>query len=287
VVPPAPQAGANLTTAAISPPPRSATAPVQQEAILIGEAEREQARQDLIKLELALRTYNEPRLSGQPAFDTRPHWKILERGRDALSATELSAAEATGFEANVYLNERDRVIVVAIAGTQDLKRDLLTAGIWDALIQSQSPQHFYMAKSYIRSVILRYQAQGYGTECVGHSLGGGACAYAAAQLGIRAIVVNPISAGRLPEEAHRFITNYIVDGDIAQRVYEWRGNPISGDVLKIAAGREELRARLKDRYGALSGPILVVREVTNSIRVHSLDRALDLIAAQTGTERIK
>jgi hypothetical protein len=91
----------------------------------------------------------------------------------------------------------------------------------------------------------------------------------------------------LPESAHRLITNYIVDGDIAQRIYEWRGNPISGEIQPISAGREDIKARLRARYGPLAGPLLVVRELQNSLRVHSLDRALDLIAAQTGAERIK
>lgn len=261
--------------------------PDDQIAMLIDEAERAQARLDIIKLELAGRAYSEPRLSGQSVFDTRPQWRVLERARDALSEAELGAARAVGFEANAYINERGKLIVVAVAGTQDLRRDFLTANIWEALIRSASPQHFFFAKTYIRSVIQRYQAAGFSTECVGHSLGGGACAYAAAELGIRGIVVNPISAGRLSAPAYRLVTNYIVDGDIAKRVYEWRGNKISGDIRLVNAGREDVRQRLQERYGIIAGPILVVRELKDSVNVHSLDKALDLIAAQSGGERVR
>lgn len=257
------------------------------DAQLMREAAPAQARIDLVKLELARRTYDEDKIAGQPVFLTRPEWRVLERARDAWTDAELSASRAAGFEANAYINDTDKKIVVAIAGTQDLRRDFIEADIWRALIQSQSPQHFFLAKSYIRSVVQRYQSQGYQTECVGHSLGGAACAYAASELGIRAIVVNPISAGRLPESARLWITNYVVDGDIAAKVYGARGNGDTGDVQRIGDGGEEARLAVQAKYGPLAGPILIVRDLQNAVRVHQIDRALDLIAAQAGTERVK
>jgi hypothetical protein len=256
-------------------------------AAVIQAAERTQARHDLVKLELASRTYGERRLSGQSAFDLRTDWRILERARDALASAELSVAEAAGFEGNAYINETDKIIVVAIAGTQDLRRDFLEADIWRALIQSQSPQQFFLAKSYIRSVIQRYQMRGFTTECVGHSLGGGACAYAAAELGIRAIVVNPISAGPLATTARHLVTNYVVDGDIASYIYAARGNEISGDIQRINAGRESAGKQITERFGPLAGPVLVIRDLRNAVRVHQIDRALDLIAAHADTIRVR
>jgi hypothetical protein len=136
-------------------------------------------------------------------------------------------------------------------------------------------------------VMHRYQMQGYTTQCVGHSLGGGACAYAASELGIRAIVVNPISAGRLNDEARHLVTNYVVDGDIANFVYSARGNATSGDIQRIKDDRDAANRTLKDRYGPLAGPVLVVRDLRNAVRVHQIDRALDLIAVHAGTERPK
>jgi hypothetical protein len=286
-VPSAPAKTAPIVTGAIPPPARPAVPEPDRDALLMLEAERTQARHDLVKLELASRTYSERRLSGQPAFDFRTDWRVLERARDALTGPELSVAESTGFEANAYINEKDKLIVVAVAGTQDLRRDFLQADIWRALIQSQAPQQFFQAKSYIRSVMGRYQLQGYSTECVGHSLGGGACAYAAAELGIRAIVVNPISAGRLAEQARSLITNYVVDGDIATLIYGARGNDLTGEVRKVNDGRAIARDRLVERYGPLAGVVLVVDDLKNSVRVHQIDRALDLIAAHAGSERAR
>ena len=220
-------------------------------------------------------------------FATRPDWRVLERARDAWTDAELSASKAAGFEAAAYVNDADKKIIIAVAGTQDLRRDFLEADIWRALIQAQAPQQFFMAKSYVRSVIKRYQSQGYETECVGHSLGGAACAYVASELGIRAIVVNPISAGRLPDQAKLWITNYVVDGDIASLVYGVRGNESPGDVQKINDGSEAARRAVQARFGPLSGPILIVRDLKSAVKVHQIDRALDLIAAHAGTDRVR
>ncbi len=221
---------------------------------LVQAAERAQARSDLVKLELANRTYDEPRLSGQAAFDLRSDWRVLERARDALSGPELAAAQAAGFEANAYINEMTRTIVVAVAGSQDLRRDFLQADIWDALIRSQMPQQFFLAKTYIRSVMQRYQMRGFTTECVGHSLGGGACAYAAAELNVRAVVVNPIAAGKLPAGAKFLVTNYVVDGEIANLVYGARGHEFTGDVYRVSDGsREDARTKAVEKFGPAGG----------------------------------
>ncbi len=261
--------------------------PNDASAHVILEAERMQARLDLVKLELASRTYDETRLAGQSAFDFRTDWRILERAHDALSAAELAVAESSGFEANAYINEVDKIIVVAIAGTQDLKHGFLEESVWRALIQAQAPQQFFLAKSYTRSIIQRYQMRGFTTECVGHSLGGGACAYAASELGIRSIVINPISAGPLAQTARHLVTNYIVDGDIASIVYPRRGNEISGEVQYISTGSEAARQRVIERFGVLAGPILIVRSLRDSVRVHQIDKALDLLAAHAGTQRVR
>ena len=274
-----------ITTGSIAPvlPPK-VVSPSASDA-LMSAAERAQSVHDLTKLELANRAYGEIRPSGAMAFDLRKDWRVLERARDAMSSAELAAATAAGFDASAYLNEYEGIIVVAVAGTQDLRRNFLTADIWQALIRAESPQHFFMAKSYIRSVMMRYQMRGYTTECVGHSLGGGACAYAASELGIRAIVVNPIAAGRLAPGARYLVRNYIVDGDIAQFVYEARGNAIIGDIVTIPDGQDEARLRTIEKLGPLAGPILIVRDLKQSVLNHSLVYALDRIAEQSGIAR--
>jgi hypothetical protein len=276
-----------IVTGALSPGRTAlAPAPEAQDAIIVA-AERSQARIDLVKLELASRTYDERKLSGQQVFELRNDWRVLERSKDAFTGAELTSAIASGFEANAYINETTRTIVVAVAGSQDLRRDFLSADVWKALIKAEAPQQFYLAKTYARSVIQRYQLQGYSTECVGHSLGGGACAYAAAELGIRALVLNPISAGKLPAPARFLVTNYIVDGEIASLVYGARGNEFSGNLQVINDGRDMTRLMALEKYGQLAGPILVIRELRASIQTHKVETALDLVAAQAETARPK
>ena len=277
-----------VTTASISsaePTSTSAATGIPTAPTISFAAEKAQAGFDLIKLEMASRTYNERQMPGERVFTTHPEWRVLERSQDALEPAERSAADAAGFVANAYVNDTTRTIVVAIAGSQDLRRHLITSDIWQALIKAESPQQFFMAKSYVRSVIKRYQANGYSTECVGHSLGGGACAYVATELGLRAIVVNPIAAGKLQPEARSFVTNYVVDGDVAQRVYAARGNEFAGDLMIINDGQDDRRQRIADSYGPLSGPILLIRSVADSVRAHSIETALDQIGQFAETRR--
>ncbi len=274
-----------IVTGSLAPGRAPLPAPETHDTIIVA-ADRTQARLDLVKLELASRTYDERKMSGQQVFELRGDWRVLERAKDALSGAELMSATAAGFEANAYINETTRTIIVAIAGSQDLRRDFLTADTWKALIKAEAPQQFYLAKTYVRSVIQRYQVQGYSTECVGHSLGGGACAYAAAELGIRALVLNPISAGKLTSAARVLVTNYIVDGEIANLVYGGaRGQEISGKVQAINDGRDVIRLMALEKYGPMAGPILVIREQHVSIQTHKADHALDLIAQQAETAR--
>jgi hypothetical protein len=276
-----------IATGTIAPGRATApSSPEKNDAVIVA-AERSQARLDLVKLELASRTYEERKLSGQQVFETRADWRVLERAKDALTGAELTSANASGFEANAYINETTRTIIVAVAGSQDLRRDFLAADVWKALIKAEAPQQFYLAKTYVRSVMQRYQLQGYSTECVGHSLGGGACAYAAAELGIRALVLNPISAGKLAPPARFLVTNYIVDGEIASLVYGARGNEFAGNVQVINDGRDVVRLMALEKYGQMAGPILVIRELGASIRTHKAGNALDLIAAQAEIARPK
>jgi hypothetical protein len=136
-------------------------------------------------------------------------------------------------------------------------------------------------------VMQRFQIRGYSTECVGHSLGGGACAYVATEFGIRGIVINPVAASKRPPDTRSFVTNYVIDGDVAQRVYAARGNEFSGDVLYISDGKDEVRQRIVDSYGPLSGPILLIRAVPDAVRAHRIGTALDQLAAFAETDRAR
>lgn len=283
----APQpAPAPLTTASISPPAapaRSAVLSPEANAALVRAADRTQARVDIVKLELAQRTYDEQRLSGRSAFDFRNDWRVLERARDALPPGQLAAAEAVGFEANAYINDAERTIVIAIAARRDLKRDFMDADAWREAAANERPQLLNLARAYSRSVMQRYQMQGYTTECVGHSLGGGACAVLAGELGLKAIVVNPLSLGAPPPRAAELVTNYIVDGELAALVPDAPVNRAA----PLPRVSDEVRARIAATYGELSGPVLVVRDIQQGVRVHRVDRVLDLLAVHAEAERAR
>lgn len=287
-----PQAGAAapqplpapLTTASITPPPaRAAVLSPEANAALVRAADRTQARTDIVKLELAQRTYDEQRLSGRSAFDFRNDWRVLERARDALPPGQLAAAEAVGFEANAYINDAERTIVIAIATRRDLKRDFMDAAAWRDEAATERPQLLNLARAYSRSVMQRYQMQGYSTECVGHSLGGGACAVLAGEFGMKAIVLNPLSLGAPAPRAAELVTNYIVDAELAALVPDAPVNRAA----PLPRVSDEVRARIAATYGELSGPVLVVRDIQQGVRVHRVDRALDLLAVHAEAERAR
>lgn len=284
VVPEALPTQRDIATGTLQTPQMPGDRPFDDDDVL-ELAAKSQAALDLVKLELAARTYDEQKQPGERVFVERPDWKLLEDGLDSMSDSERSVAITAGFIAHTYVNDATQTIVVAVAGSQDLRRDFIAADVWDALIRSAAPQHFYFAKSYVKSVVQRYQLRGYVTECVGHSLGGGACAYAAAELGVRAYVVNPIAVGKLATPARSLVTNYIVDGDIASIVYPAFGNEFGGDIRRISNGREKARAALRERFGVLAGPILVVRDAASSVTDHKISRALERIAVHAGVTR--
>jgi hypothetical protein len=282
-----------FVTGALPVPPVAAPAqpephavPAETPAARVHAIELEKARRDLVKLELSSRVYSERRLAGQRVFATASDWIVLEHANEAMHEPEWAAAVASGFAAVTYINDVERVVVVAIAGTQDLKRDFLANDVWQALIRAEAPQQFFFATQYVKSVKRRYLSAGYTIECVGHSLGGGACAYAAADIGIEARVINPISAGRLdPRHAH-MITNYVVDGEIANLVYGARGNVLSGQVHVISDRNDKAaRERIVERWGRLGGIAVVIDELRGAIDGHRVDAALDKIARMAETSR--
>ncbi len=275
-----PAVPAPISTSSIAPM-RMSAATSEASLALVRAADRAQARVDLVKFELAARTYNERRLSGQSAFDLRSDWRVLERARDALTGAELSAAEAAGFEGNAYINEAERTIVVALASTRDLRREFAPPAVWQAGVTAERAQIAFIAKSYVRSVMQRYQMQGYTSECVGHSIGGGACLYASAELGIRALVVNPMSFGTAAQ-GDTPTTTYLVDGEIAAMVPDAAPGRGTG-----APASRELQALIEQTYGPVSGAVNVVREIGRNARPQRVERVLDVIAAHAEAERAR
>ena len=178
-------------------------------------------------------------------FDWQPvyHWQVLDIAKQTevkggcarpgqLKAHEITARDWGGFRAVSYVNHRARRVVVAIAGTNpwsltDWNNDLT------ALMGETAP-YFDVACAYMQHIIATYQPrfENYEFECAGHSLGGGACSYAASRLGRRGVTLNPIGTVATlrvkplridtlsGEQAERGIFNYVDPGDPAYHTYK-------------------------------------------------------------------
>ncbi len=268
----------------------------------------ETASRDMIALELASRAYDETRGPGGPAFTSRPDWTVLEHANTTMHGDLQRRAEASGFDATAYVNHAERRIIVAIAGSctrlffgarqaaiksqEDCRKDWIDNDIKAALIERRTPAQFAVARDYIESVAARHRtADGetrYAIECSGHSLGGGACAYAAADLGLHATTLNPISAGVLKTKQPGQITNYVVEGDLARVVYGLRGLAPTGIVYVIDDGRDHLRPILQAaQYGPVRGTAYFFgRKLVESFLDHTLNHGLDRLAGIAKVARV-
>jgi hypothetical protein len=230
-------------------------------------------------------------VDNQPVY----HWKLLHKSEqvfgDGERSYDVAAAKAAGFLAATYVNHGLKQVVVAIAGTDplslaDIKNDL-------AALVRMKPSQFDHALSYFRDALERYRRKlpGYAFACTGHSLGGGACAYAAAMLGEPAVVLNPIGAkwiAGLPDPRGTRIENYIDPDDFAFAVYSRAQLPPVGELYWIKQHRPENGAweRLKKAYRLLR-PENSVSRVAKSIAAHSADTSLTRLARFKNLPRLQ
>ncbi len=267
------------------------------------------ASHDLVALELASRAYDEHRAPGQSAFQSRSDWRVLEHAVSAMQPALRQRAEASGFDATAYVNHTERRIIIAIAGSctrlffgarqaavksqQECKKDWIDNDINAALKDARAPDQFGVARDYIGAAIDRHVppdgGSSYTFECSGHSLGGGACAFAAAALGLRATTLNPISAGVLQAARPELIANYVVEGDLARIVYGLRGLAPTGIVYVIDDGRDRLKPILQAvSYGALRGTAYFIgRQFVEAFLDHKLGQGLDRLAEQAQMKRLQ
>lgn len=243
--------------------------------------------EDWAILELAAKVYGMKTMPGQSPFAGNQDWKMLEIA-DARALPEMRAAlKAMGFNAYSYVNEGAKTLVVAVQGSRlpgldsashpdtraDLVQDWWINDLKKGLISGQTPPQFEIARQYVQAVKEAYGNK-YTIVCSGHSLGGGACAYAAGMEGVRAVVLNPISssASTLPKNAH-LIDNYVVENELAITAYGIAGRPLIGRHYKINNYRESGGGMVKTIGGTLVD--------------HGADVALGNLAKQVGIERIK
>jgi hypothetical protein len=249
----------------------------------------------LVALEFSLLAYTDKQRPGTPVLQRRYGWQVLEHAGTALRQRELSgrspwtedAIERSGFKATTYVNPALKQIVIAIAGTSfrdlgDLRSD------YAALRDKVLPEQFRIALAYARDVRERYGAS-HAITCSGHSLGGGACAYTAATLGLAAVTVNPI-ASLLPHPVCRHalshIDNYVMGQDIAHVTYEKAGRRLLGNVIMMRSPWRDWLAS----YGSGSSlrlDKLIAKPVGWVVKAqaHRLEAALDTISRQAGLPR--
>lgn len=197
---------------------------------------KEKVAHDWPLLQLSSASYSEKLKPGDNVFKGNENWKVLEKIDDKPS----------GFQAYVVVNRAEARMVLAVRGsaspalaiadaivssrtggtvrlpggqdaTADWKQDIAAIG------QGKTPAQFRVTENIIQK-LKEQHGDLYSIECTGHSMGGGACAYAASQVpGIHAVAVDPISTGALASKLSYMIDNYIVRGDApdaVQRVVE-------------------------------------------------------------------
>jgi hypothetical protein len=231
----------------------------------------DKVRQDWDALQLAGAAYRDNLQPGAPVFRGNDQWRVLDRREDT----------ASGFLAYAFVNPNDHRIVVAVQGSRSpvwlLDGNGLTASGRDArrdwsqdvgaIAAGQVPAQFRQAEAYVRDISTRYGSQ-YIIDCSGHSLGGGACVYAAAQVGnVHAAVVTPVSSNSLPTTNAYLIDNYAVSGDAASVGHSITERGLTGWQYQVT--------------GSGLGNIPIVSMATR----HDLDRVLDAMGEATGLQR--
>lgn len=272
--------------AAAAPKPRFPEPPVPLVNAKPQDPDRTKVVADWAILELAASVYGIKTMPGQSPFAGNHDWKMLEIA-DARALPEKRAAlKAMGFNAYSYVNEQGKMIVVAVQGSRvpdldaastpatraDVIQDWWVNDMKKALITGDTPPQFEAARQYVEAIKQAYGDK-YTIVCSGHSLGGGACAYAAGMEGVRAVVINPISssASTRPENAP-LIDNYVVEGELASEASGFAGRAVIGHQYRINNYRE---------------PGGVVKTVENTFSDHGVDTAMDDLARQVGLSRIK
>ena len=239
-------------------------------------------------------------IRGQVNDEPVYHWQLLETDRLSVASSAdsdergdglVSRACKSGFSAAVYINQRSKRIVIAIAGTKitswtDINNDVA------ALVRLQ-PAQFQVALRYIRSVLRRHRATypGFSYMCTGHSLGGGVCAYAAAELQLPAVVLNPISTQDITGAARytsAVIESYIDPKDFAYELYKRAMLLPTGKIywIKEDPSTEGWLTRVERFYRSVI-PDGKFNRLHKAIEAHSVNGSLDRLSKVAGLPRLQ
>jgi hypothetical protein len=245
------------------------------------EINKDKVKYDWAAIQLAGAAYNDNLKKGDLVFKNNPDWKVLEKKIDTK----------TGFLAYSFLNEKEHKIVIAIQGSRDplvlltpfgspKKRD--AGKDWSADIAAITggiiPAQFKTAQQYGAEIKARYGAQ-YEIDCSGHSMGGGACVYAASQIaGIHAVALNPISANSIPTKNAYVIDNYIVPQDAADSAHRVFDRGQTGWQYSVVA--QNIPSSGVSQTTPATLPLGF-----DPIARHSVDRAINVLGQDAGLQR--
>jgi hypothetical protein len=228
-------------------------------------------KHDWDALQLARAAYEDDLPLGSSVFRGRLEWKVLEKRED----------KASGFLAYTFVNLNEHKIVVGIQGSRYpvwlLDRHGLTPQGRDAKMDwkqdveaiwgGKNPAQFFQAEKYVREISDRFRDR-YTIDCAGHSLGGGACVYAAAQIpNVHAIAITPVSSNSLSTRNAYLIDNYITKGDATAAAHGAIERGLTGWKYEV--------------QGTALGDVPVIRFGTR----HDLDRILNALSEQGNLAR--
>ena len=235
----------------------------------------EKLKYDWDTLNLSAAAYRDDLVKGAPAFKNRDDW-IVE---------DIRKNPSTGFLAYAMRNDKSGRIVVAIQGSRpdipghpvDAFHDWIGQDA-KAYVLQKTPQQFEDAALYVGQIKNKFGGQ-YVVDCTGHSLGGGACAYAASKIDdVRAVTLNPITSTDTTSKNSYLIDNYYAKNDVANFGATVIGRSSPGRNYRI-----EVPAPPAAPSGlAQSTPATVEPGL---LRSHNLELLLDQLGAESGLSR--
>ena len=240
---------------------------------------RDKVQYDWETINLGRAAYSNSLQKGDAVFKGRSDWTVADVRKD----------EKSGFLAYIFLNKEKGSLVIGMQGSADWKKYLTSSDSrtdWDQDIQAyvlnQKPQQFDVAEAYVREVKAKYGDR-FTVDCVGHSMGGGACAYAASQVqGVHAVSLDPITHNQLKTANGYNIDNYVLHRDLADFWSRFRERSSPGWYYQVFPPPASPPAGPSGI--ANSTPATVGKDMSH-LSAHSADLLIDNLASQSGLIR--
>ncbi len=225
-------------------------------------------------LNLGRAAYSNNLQKGDKVFKGRSDWIVEDIRKD----------ERSGFLAYMFKNEERCSIVLGIQGSSDLSaKNLATSkDTWAdwrqdlmAYFLNRKPEQFDIAELYVRETKNKYE-NNFTIDCVGHSMGGGACAYSASQVpGVHGVALDPITSDSIKTSNASTIDNYVLQGEIADLGSRIRQRSSPGWYYQVFAPKAA-PSGIANSTPAMS---------TSVLAAHKADLMLNALSAQSGLPR--